>query len=181
MLLGVLLDINKILNILEKYPLLTSRKQCQLECALKYVTNRNDMSNMCMENKKLIFDNFLLDRKNKYADIEKHVEYNSKKKIPYYFKAWLSGFIEAEGHFRLQYKKTGGVQSCGLSIGQNNDYYILQYIKDYFDSNHKITLDKKSHYRLTIYGPECRQRIIEHLKQYPLLGDKKKKTPIVNG
>jgi len=159
-------DITKILNILEKYPLLTSRKQCQLDFALKYITNYNSVRDTNLSD-------FLSDRKNKYANVEKYVFENSKKKIPHYFKAWLSGFIEAEAHFRLQYKKTGGVHSWGLSIGQNYDYYLLQHIKDYFESNHKITLDKNNiHYRITMYGPKCRQRIIEHLNQYPLLGDK---------
>jgi hypothetical protein len=178
-------EVNKILNILKKYPLLTSRKQCQLNFGLIW-RNQKLSCEPTKESKNKAYTQFLLNRENKYTNMPKYVEENSKKKLPPYFKAWLSGFIEAESNFRLCYRPTGSVYLWSFSIGQNNDYYILQNIKDYFESHHKITLDKNYgiskkntkelrsfHYRISIYGNKCRQKIIEHLNEYPLLGDKK--------
>jgi hypothetical protein len=207
-------EVNKILDILNKYPLLTSRKQCQLNFGLIWRNQKLSCGPTKESIPKKTYTQFLLDRENKYTNVPKYVEENSKKKLPPYFKAWLSGFIEAESHFKLLYRPTGGISQWGFSIGQNNDYYILQNIKNYFESYHKITLDKNKnntdfsedpsfdlikagithgikaginhgisqkkkkklrsfHYRISIYGHKCRQKIIEHLNEYPLLGDKK--------
>jgi len=62
-------------------------------------------------------------------------------------------------------------------IGQNNDLYILETIKNYFGSHHKIIKDKKtknnvSHYRIYMYGPSIRYKLYNHFINYPLLGDK---------
>jgi Cytochrome C and Quinol oxidase polypeptide I/LAGLIDADG endonuclease len=161
-------DVNKIFSILEQYPLLTSTKQCQLAFALKY-----------RKQEKSILDEaqFLLARKDKYNDREQYYQKNFSLLKETYFKGWLSGFIEAEGHFRLLYNKTGGIQSIqswGFQIGQNYDKYILEIIKTYFESKHTISVDKnKIHYRISIYGPDSRQAIQRHFTVYPLLGDKK--------
>jgi hypothetical protein len=62
--------------ILEKYPLLTSRKQCQL-----------DFAKSCLVKKDL--SNFIEDRNNKYANkkhiLQKYENTNKIEDIPFYF------------------------------------------------------------------------------------------------
>jgi cytochrome c oxidase subunit 1 len=157
-------DVSHILSILEKYPPLTSRKQCQLAFFLlhqnvKYITN---------------ITSFDIDRKNKYQNIEKYFNKDLYKTLPSYFKEWLSGFIEAEGHFKLTYMPTEGLFSGAFNIGQTHDIHLLMCIKSYFESNHKISVAKNNkYYSIYIYGDKSRQLIRKHLESYPLLGDKK--------
>jgi hypothetical protein len=152
-------DVGKILLILKQYPLLTSRKQCQLAFALK--------SNINL----LTLKDFYIQRDNKYINQEQY--FKTDLTLPSYFEAWLSGFIEAEGHFSIRYRPTGGLLYSKFQIGQNSDQYILQMIKNYFGSNHPITKDKNTiHYRITIYSHTCRQLIEKHFSAYPLLGFK---------
>ena len=151
--------VKKILSILEQYPLLTSRKQCQLAFALKSLNLKN-------------LDNFYIDRNNKYMNQKQY--FRTDLTLPSYFKGWLSGFIEAEGNFALKYRPTGGLYYSKFQIGQNNDKYILEMITNYFESNHKIILDKNNiHYRVSIYSHKCCQNIVNHFTVYPLLGEKK--------
>ena len=113
-------DLKNILSILKKYPLLTSRKQCQLAFALKSIDCLN-------------LDNFYIDRDNKYIDQKQY--FSTDLNLPPYFKGWLSGFIEAKGHFSLLYRPTGGIRKCIFQIGQNYDKYLLEMIKNYFESS----------------------------------------------
>lgn len=150
--------IKNILFILKKYPLLTSRKQCQLAFALKSINCLN-------------LNNFYIDRNNKYMDQKQY--FKTDLTLPPYFKGWLSGFIEAEGCFALRYRPTGGLHYCCFRIGQNYDKYVLEMIKSYFESTHRITLDKSNiHYRVSISNNKCRQNIVNHFTVYPLLGEK---------
>ena len=93
--------------------------------------------------------------------------------IPHYFNGWLSGFVEAEGCFRCRNDK-----ATSFYISQNNDYYILNAIKTFFNSNHKIGIHKdlrnlNQHYRISISGKPCLTLIKHHFNHYPLLGHKK--------
>lgn len=154
-------DVKNILAIFEKYPLLTSRKICQLEYLKQCMVNRS-------------WDYHLQTRDSKYDNQQKRVDhYKSNFKIPSYFGPWLSGFFEAEGSFR----STHGLSAY---ISQNDDWYILDAIKIYFDSYHKLSLHKdlrknayQYHYRVSMSGKPVLERIIEHFGQYPLLGYKK--------
>lgn len=155
---GSIKDNKKILSILKQYPLITSRKQCQLAFALKSVNCLN-------------LDNFYIDRNNKYINQKQY--FRTDLTLPSYFKGWLSGFIEAEGHFALRYRPTGGLYYSRFQIGQNYDKFLLEMIKNYFESKHTITLDKNNiHYRVSISNKKCRQNIVNHFTVYPLLGDK---------
>ena len=121
-------------------------------------------------------EDFIKERNNKYynqLDIFNSLKLKFSNALPIYFPSWLSGFIEGEGHFKLIRSKTGGIKSYQFQIGQNYDYFILEMIKIYFNSNHKITKDKnKDHFRIAIGGPISRETISKHFDKYPLLGDK---------
>ena len=93
-------DVNKVLLILARYPLLTIRKQCQLEFAKNCLLYKD-------------FDNFILNRKNMYKNKKDFLDILNNNttcgeiKLPFYFKPWLSGFIEAEGNFNLVFNDKG--------------------------------------------------------------------------
>lgn len=155
-------DVKKIFIIFEKYPLLTSRKICQLQYLKQCMVDRS-------------WDFHLKTRDFRYRtqqDLVKH--YNQSFEIPDYFGPWLSGFVEAEGSFR---STTGYVS---LYIGQNDDWYILNAIKIYFNSYHKLSLHKdlrknayQYHYRVSMSGKPTIKRVIQHFSINPLLGYKK--------
>ena len=167
-------DVNKVLFILARYPLLTIRKQCQLEFAKNCLLYKD-------------FDNFILNRKNMYKnkkDILDILNNKSETKLPFYFKPWLSGFIEAEGNFNLVFNDKGSLRKSAFSIGQLDELHILNMIKFYFQSENKITKDKKKinfkgnttesdYYRLSLYDALSRKLIFEHFEKYPLIGEKK--------
>lgn len=145
-------DIEEIIKIFEKYPLLTSKKICQLEF-LKTCLTKN-----CM-------NYYLNNRNNKYdnqSDILK-----ASFEIPNYFKEWLSGFIEAEGCFSLR-----KYNDYSFSIGQNDDMYLIEAIKLYFEASNAVRNSYGKFYALEIYKKEVLKRIIIHCSNYPLLGEK---------
>ena len=160
-------DIYKIINILDKYPLLTSRKICQLEFLKKYLENR-DLEKYLNEK------DFKFDKQNSIINY-----YNNNFIIPDYFKGWLSGFIEAEGNFSVVKYKTGFIKKRQFNIGQNLDEYLIKAIKVYLNSNHKICSKQEKnsiflHYRISIGGSIANNNLINHFKLYPLLGNKLK-------
>jgi hypothetical protein len=153
-------DVKKILNIFEKYPLLTSRKICQLE----YLKQ-------CMQNRCWNFH--LQTRDSKYLNQQKLIDYYKDHfNIPSYFGPWLSGFSEAEGHF-------GSSTGLIFCIGQNDDWYILNAIKKYFGSRHKLVINKdlrpnrsQYQYKVVMTGEPTIERILTHFENHPLLGYK---------
>lgn len=160
-------DLVKILAILAKYPLLTARKQSQLEFAQDCLLNKDK-------------DNYLINRKFKYKN--KNLLLNNMAKLetlPFDFAPWLSGFIEAEGNFNLVFNEKGHLRKSSFSIGQNDELHILNWIKKYFNSNNSIYTDKPKkngnfqYYRLSLYNSESRKHIFNHFLKYPLLGYKK--------
>ena len=167
-------DVNKVLLILARYPLLTIRKQGQLEFAKNCLLYKD-------------FENFMLNRKNMYRnkkDILEILNNNNENKLPFYFKPWLSGFIEAEGNFNLVFNDKGYLRKSSFSIGQLDELHILNMIKYYFQSENKITKDKKKinfkgnindsdYYRLSLYNALSRKLLFEHFEKYPLIGQKK--------
>nr|QYC94312.1 hypothetical protein [Oedogonium sp. 1_circle_47180] len=158
-------EIRKIFSILEKYPLLTSRKICQYNFAL-----------FCLANPSI--PNFIEIRNNKYNNQIQIIKEIEKKVDPFsvtYFPEWFSGFTEAEGHFKLLRYETGGIKSHQFVIGQNSDRYLLEMIKKYFDSKHSIVQSKKNinfYYRINIGGLNCKKKIYEHFTINPLIGHK---------
>jgi len=148
-------QVEKIIKIYETYPPLTSKKICQL-AFLNASLVSNDV------------DNYFFNRKSKYENqltiINSNIEFN----MPSYFKAWLSGFIEAEGCFSIRKSNNNS-----FSIGQNDDVYLINAIKQYFEVNNKIRNPYAKFYLLEIYKKEALLKIMDHFYEYPLLGEKK--------
>ena len=167
----------EIIKIFEIYPLLTSRKICQLlflnRCLLE---NSNDF--------------YLLNRDNKYTNqnnIIKSFEaglscgannlgaseclnissFYKSMLFSNYFKSWLSGFIEAEGCFSIRKNN-----NHSFSIGQNDDFYLINRIKEYTKSTNIVRNTNGKFYSLEIYRKETLKQIINHFNYYPLLGEK---------
>lgn len=152
--------IQEVIKIFDKYPLLLSRKICQLNF-LKINLLLNDV-NWYLDNRNNKYDN--------QADIIKLISNKLSSGLidQEYLNSWLSGFIEAEGCFSN--RKTN---NNSFSIGQNYDFYILEYIKLYFNATNKIRFLKNKFYFIEIYKKEVLNNIVNHILKYPLLGTKK--------
>lgn len=146
-------DIQEIIRIFEEYPLLTSKKRCQL----KYF--KTCLTKNCI-------NYYLNNRNNKYENQPEILK--ASFEIPNYFKEWLSGFIEAEGCFSLRKSN-----NHSFSIGQNDDTYLIEAIKTYFEASNAVRNPYGKFYALEIYKKEVLKRIITHCYNYPLLGEKR--------
>lgn len=159
-------DITKVFAILAKYPLLTAKKQNQLNFAINCI------------NRKFTYYNFVNLRNKKYDNKLEELYRLSKKEIPVYFSGWLSGFIEGEGNFSLIFNEKKQLRKSAFSIGQNDELHVLEWIKTYFKGQTKILKDKPkkngnfSYYRLYLYDQNTRKHIFNHFNKYPLLGHK---------
>jgi hypothetical protein len=154
--------IQDIIKIFDLYPLLTSKKICQL----KFLKG-------CMQKDSV--DWYLLNRNNKYKDqlfIINSDMFGLEKadlSLPDYFSEWFSGFIEAEGCFSIRKSN-----NHSFSIGQKDDIYLLNIIKEYIAATNIVRNPNKNFYSLEIYKKETLKFIINHIKKYPLLGEKAK-------
>ena len=152
--------VKEIIKIFDLYPLLTSKKICQLKF-LKECMRRGSV------------DWYLLNRNNKYNDqlsIINSDMFGLKKNnfiLPEYFKSWFSGFVEAEGCFSIRKNK-----SDSFSIGQNDDIYLIEAIKKFLGATNMIRNHSTNFYSLEIYKKETLKTIINHFEYYPLLGEK---------
>lgn len=159
-------DLAKVFAVLAKYPLLTARKQSQLEFAKNCLLKKD-------------INNFIVNRNNKYNNKYTLLQDLSNKPLPLYFPQWLSGFIEAEGNFYLFFNEKGQMRQSRFTIGQNDELHIIEWIKLYFNSKNQILKDKPkqggnfNYYRLFLYNGESRKLLFEHFNKYPLLGYKK--------
>lgn len=154
-------DVQRCLTILCKYPLLTSNKICQLAHLKNCLLNKDWSYHLNFRDKKFDLQENIINSNNQFFI------------IPTYFKGWVSGFIEAEGCFRFLNNK-----ATSFYISQNNDFYIINAMKTFFQSQHKIGIHKDyrrvaTHYRISISGKPCLTLIKSHLLKYPLLGNKK--------
>ncbi len=152
--------IQEIIRIFDTYPPLTSKKICQLKF-LKRCLLENSV------------DYYLSNRNSKYIDQQSIINsdpFGLKRNsfaIPNYFKAWLSGFIESEGCFSIRKSN-----NHSFSIGQNDDLYLINAIKQFLETTNMVRNPKRNFYSLEIYKKETLQKIIDHCNYYPLLGEK---------
>ncbi len=97
--------------------------------------------------------------------------------------AWLSGFIEAEGHFSVRATTTGKypkveckfeiVQSQKNSLGQGQ-YSVLSELSEFLKTPIKTFKQNTPHpqYRLRTSNLESNLLLINYLNNYPLFGSK---------
>lgn len=162
-------DLLKVLAVLAKYPLLTTKKICQLDFAKNYILRSNtDIS-------KEEFHNL---RDNKYKNQEILLDnYNKNFILPSYFPAWLSGFTETEGHFKIIKSTNNSIKSFQFIIGQTYEKFILKAILTYFncvDKKISLSLNNENvpYYRISLSGKNFRSLLVSHFNENPLLGDK---------
>ena len=146
--------VEEIIKIYDTYPPLTSNKVCQLAFLKTCLTQTS-------------VETYLLNRNLKYNHQLKIIKSNIDFKIPFYFKGWLSGFIEAEGCFSIRKSN-----NHSFSIGQNNDLYLIEAIKLYFETTNKVRNPYGKFYVVEIYKKEILLKITSHCTNYPLLGEK---------
>jgi len=152
--------IEEIIKIYDHYPPLTSRKICQLNFLKKCLTNNS-------------IDFYLENRDLKYINQQAIINSDPFKGNKYsfifsnYFKGWLSGFIEAEGSFSIRKSKT-----YSFSIGQNDDFYLLNGIKEFIGTTNKVRNPSKKFFFLEVYKKESLNFLKNHFLNYPLLGEK---------
>lgn len=146
-------EIKNIIKIFKIYPPLTSKKICQLLFLKKCL---NEIS----------IETYILYRKFKYdKQLEIIKSISNDLNIPGYFSEWLSGFMETKGHFSLKKLNT-----YSFILKQNDDIYILQIIKQYFNIYNKIENPLVKLYCIETYNKEAILKIISHCINYPLLG-----------
>lgn len=143
-------NIQKIIEIFFSYPPLTSRLRAQLAFMLECFQKNNVEWYLKARNKKYL---------NKNLD-EVKIDYN-------YFNEWLSGFIEAEGCFSIRNVSN----NHKFSIGQTNDKYILDAIKNHFDIKNEIRKINNNFWFIEIYRKIILIKILNHCINYPLLGE----------
>lgn len=147
-------EIIELIKIFEIYPLLTSKKICQLAFLKTCLTETS-------------VEKYLSSRNTKFKEQFAIINANSHFKPPTYFKAWLSGFIEGEGCFSIRKS-----EAHSFSIGQNDDLYIIEAIKQYFEVSNKVRNPNGNFYFLEVYKKEVLAKIVSHCTNYPLLGNK---------
>jgi len=114
------------------------------------------------------------------------------------FQAWLSGFIEAEGCFSYSCRYSGRVAIAKepnarrmssvpvpvptrtswlfrFSIGQKDDFYLLEGILLYFGSSQtrQVIRRKNDFFEIEISRRVCLQRFYDHFQLAPLVGWKR--------
>lgn len=91
------------------------------------------------------------------------------KVTPLQDNAWLSGFIDAEGCFRVAEDKGRGKVIFEISQKERE---ILERIGEYLKLKQNIRLDREC-YVLATSAKEARARLIRYLEQYPLKTQKR--------
>jgi hypothetical protein len=147
-------NIKKIIKVYDAYPPLTSKMICQLAFLKTCLTETS-------------IDIYMSNRNLKYSEQLSIIKSNTNFNAPCYFKEWLSGFIEAEGCFSIRENN-----NHSFSIAQNDDVYLIEYIKRFFGIYNKVRNPYNKFYVLEVYKKEVLLNIIKHCSNYPLLGEK---------
>ena len=146
-------EVNKVVEILERYPPLTKKRRNELEFLKK-----------CFE-EEVSVEWYLENRDKKYYAIKEIEDYTKVK----YYKEWLSGFIEAEGSFVNRKNGNGS-----FMVGQKGEKRIIESIKEYLKIENKIREVKGDMYIIEVYRKEVLERIRKHFERNNLLGEKRK-------
>lgn len=102
--------------------------------------------------------------------------------IPLCSSSWLTGFIEADGHFSVRATKEGLYPKveCRFELSQaktsihGSSYKIMKAISEYLDVTLKSIRDNSSNpqYRIRTLSSTNNLKIINYLSNYPLMGKK---------
>lgn len=174
------LKIIHFIKIFDKYPLITNHKRFQLaflksiyeiykkdkKLAINlYINDRNSKYNM---NLYIIYYNINYTSQNYYTLIN-YPLFNYKDNLNLfeykYINNWFAGFTEAEGCFVN--RKNG---NYSFIIAQN-DKLLINFIKNYFNINNKIIINKKT-YILETYKKDNLLLFISFFNKYLLQGNK---------
>jgi cytochrome c oxidase subunit 1 len=170
-------NFQKILEIFHDCPPLTTRLILQLDFFKQNLNNPN-------------VDQYLQERNHKYHKQAQMIENLKNRESSFvqetetilsflekveklkHFPAWFSGFIEAKGSFCCRNKSSSVL--C-FSIAHKNDFYLIEAIHRYINAQNKIRfIEKKNIYFLEVYNRSVLIFLRNHLKIYPLIGEKKK-------
>ncbi len=89
---------------------------------------------------------------------------------PQFTNYWLSGFIDAEGCFRIKLESNNTIKII-FELSQNNSE-IITLIRDLFPSlKNNIWFDRGTS-RLSFSGMPAKEQLIEYLNRHPLLSHK---------
>lgn len=146
-------EIEKIIKIFDKYPLLTIRKNNQLSFLKECLKNNN-------------IENYFKNRELKYNNSNRLININSILKSKY-FKSWISGYIESEGNFIIRKNK-----NISFKISQKNEKWILEWMKENYKIKSMIRKSKDNIYSIETYDKIKIKEIIKHFNKFPLLGFK---------
>jgi hypothetical protein len=152
-------QIIKLICLLQKYPPLTTRVQCQLffiQQCLALTCAPKDQVFWYLNNRDLKYKNPVV-----LFTAEQFIQKS-------YYCSWLSGFIEAEGCFCL--RQSG---NFSFSISQTTDFNLLNSIRLFFKGINQVRTVKPNFFLWEVYRKEVLLNIINHCDQYPLLGNKK--------
>lgn len=172
-------DILNFIHLIDKYKLLTLRKQYQfafLKLCYFNIYNININTYLNIRNNK-----YNINLYNKYISISELNKENNINNIFYnlnnldtnslFFKIWLTGFSEAESSFSIRSNK----KIYSYSISQLDNELLLIKIGNYFNSISKPRLVRKTNnfYILEIFNQNIiKNNIIKHFNIYPFLGYK---------
>lgn len=152
--------LQKILDICQRYAPLTTTKTLQLGFLLKCLNNHTDVKE------------YLDSRDNKYADRALCAAQlgSSRVETKFYFPAWFSGFIEAEGCFTL---RDNSNNTISFSVCQKYDEYLIIAIRRYVGAQNQVRHIKRENlFLLEVYRRSVLEFLCKHFESYPLLGQK---------
>ncbi|BCU04895.1 putative LAGLIDADG endonuclease (mitochondrion) [Astrephomene gubernaculifera] len=167
-----------ILAIFEQYPLLTTRKKCQLSF-MKQCLHTNDVAWYLQYRDYKYHHVYIPTTTEDFKQLSRAEPFFAKGHSPSakffpYFGAWLSGFIEAEGCFTLRENSS---RVLSFSISQNTDNHLLCYIAFYLGIPTLPHLVKSNNnvpfYTLETSNISALINICNHLNTFPLMGAKK--------
>lgn len=180
-------SIRKIIKIFSIYPPLTSRLRAQVKFMLECFMHNDVETYLKLRDNKYITRNSHYEEKKSSTNSLTSPSFNRITNLNHrtnstalreglgggleidddYFNEWLSGFMEAEGCFSIRKNSNNS-----FSIGQNDDKYLIDAIRNHFNIQSAIRNPYKNFWCIETYRISTLHNIIKHCNKYPLLGEK---------